>query len=198
VDARNRKGASVKSFLLNYLKEDPPSLVDRQVLSALCREADRALGRDRPVSRAYVLDVLSETGILIDRSLGGLPVDLRGRVHFHDLEAAEASLSDMTREYETARAAGDKLRAEDCRRAVRKGKDRLKLILRRSNLSAQKRKEKQELLEWFLVWLEAPPLFPAWVELRRRSAPAAPSGTVDRPATHQSQRARKPKPPAAD
>jgi hypothetical protein len=154
------------------LKVNPPSLVDRRVLSTICREAEQALHRGKPVSRAYVLDVVAETQIPIDRSLGGLPVDLRGRIHFHNLDAATVSLADMTREYEAARAGGDKTRAEDCRRAVRNAKDRLKLLLRRANLSPQKREEKQELLQWFLVWLEAPPLFPGWLELRRRAAAA--------------------------
>lgn len=170
--ARHPRGLSIKTFIFNYLKENSPPLVDRQVLSAVCREVERALQREKPVSRAYVLDVLSETQVPIDRSLGGLSPDLRDRVHFHDRDAAAMSLTDMTREYEAARASGDKTRAEDCRRAVRKGKDRLKLLLRRTSLSPPKREEKQELLQWFLVWLEAPPLFPDWLELRRRAAGA--------------------------
>lgn len=170
--ARPPRRPSIKSFIIKYLEKNAISTVDRKVLAAICRQTDLALKRDKPVSRAYVLDVLSETQVEIDRSLGGLPVDLRGRVHFHDPEAAVASLTDMTREYEAARLAGDKVRAEDCRRAVRMGKDRLKLLLRRSGLSPQKRQEKQELLEWFFVWLEAPTLFPAWLEARRATAGA--------------------------
>jgi hypothetical protein len=179
------------------LKENPPQLVDRLALAAICQEAERALGRGKPVSRTYVLDVLAETQIPIERSLGGLPVDLRDRVHFHDRDVAAASLTDMTREYEAARAASDKVRAEDCRRAVRKGKDRLKLLLRRRNLSPQKREEKQELLQWFLVWLEAPPLFPAWLQLRRRAASGAksPTGNAAEP---QARRRAAPKTSAAD
>jgi hypothetical protein len=78
----------------------------------------------------------------------------------------------MANEYEAARLAGDKPRAEDCRRAVRKGKDRLKLVLRRRDLAPQKRQQKQELVEWFLIWLEAPSLFPAWLEARRAAGAA--------------------------
>jgi hypothetical protein len=178
VGARNSRGLSIKSFILQYLKENSPAVVDRLVLSAICREATKALQRDKPVSRAYVLEVIGETQIPIDRSLGGLPVDLRGRVHSHDREAAAASLADMTREYDAALAAGDKTRAADCRRAVLGGKDRLKLLLRRANLTPQKREEKQELLQWFLVWLEAPPLFPGWLALRLRAAGAGVADTA--------------------
>jgi hypothetical protein len=179
------RGLSIKSFILQYLKENPPALVDRRVLSAICREATKALQRERPVSRAYVLDVIGETQIPVDRALGGLPIDLRGRVHFHDRSAAAASMTDMTREYEAALSAGDKTRAADCRRAVLQGKDRLKLLLRRASLTPQKREEKQELLQWFLVWLEAPPLFPAWLELRVRAAAADASSVVQERAGHE-------------
>jgi hypothetical protein len=170
------QGGSIKSFVSKYLEGHTPAIVDRQVLATICQEAERELRRDKPVSRAYVLDILSETQIPIDRSLGGLPPDLRRRVHFHDEDATAASLSEMTSEYEAARSAGDKIRAADCRRAVRKGKDRLKLVLRRPKLSPQKRAEKEELLQWFLVWLEAPPLFPGWLELRRKSLHALAAG----------------------
>jgi hypothetical protein len=170
VAVRPPRRPSIKSFIINYLEKTDTRLVDRRVLAEICRQANRELQREKPVSRSYVLDVLSETQVEIDRALGGLPVDLRGRVHFHDFEAAASSLAEMTREYEAARQAQDKVRAEDCRRAVRKGKDRLKLLLRRSGLPAEKRQQKQELIDWFLVWLEAPPLFPAWLEARRATA----------------------------
>ena len=170
--ARRTRSDSIKAFIIKYLKDHETPIVDRRVLAAICREAQRALQRQKPVSPAYVLDVLSETQVEIDRAIGGLPVDLRGRVHFHDHEAAASSLIDMAKEYETARLAGDKPRAEDCRRAVRKGKDRLKLVMRRTGLAPQKRQQKQELVEWFLIWLEAPSLFPAWLEARRAAAAA--------------------------
>ncbi|MEX2299329.1 MAG: hypothetical protein WD733_00255 [Bryobacterales bacterium] len=169
---RDTRNVSIKSFIIKYLEENKTGVVDRRVLAAICREAQRALQREKPVSRTYVLDVLSETQVEIDRAIGGLPVDLRGRVHFHDQEAAAASLTDMANEYEAARLAGDKPRAEDCRRAVRKGKDRLKLVLRRTGLTPQKRQQKQELIEWFLIWLEAPSLFPTWLEARRAAGAA--------------------------
>jgi hypothetical protein len=180
------------------LQDNPPELIDRQVLAAICRQADRELRRGKPVSRSYVLDLLSETNIPIDRSLGRLPPDLRGRVHFHDEDAAAASLTDMTREYEAARSAGDKIRAADCRLAVRKGKDRIKMILRRPRLSPQKRVEKEELLKWFLVWLEAPPLFPGWLELRRKSRRADACGRGGERTPPEAKQDAEPNSPAVD
>jgi hypothetical protein len=87
-------------------------------------------------------------------------------------EAAESLLA-MSGEYAKARASGDLARVEDVRRAVRQAKDRLRLTLRRRNLRDDTRAVKQEVLEWFLVWLENPAVFPAWLEVRlgRRDGP---------------------------
>ena len=129
----------------------------------------------RPLSRSRLLELLHATDIEIDRALGGLPPDLRDRVRTRDLESAARSLSAMAEEYSRAHAAGDKPRAGDCRRAVLAGKERLNRSLRNPRLSEAKRREKQELLEWFGQWLEAPSLFADWLELRRRrGTPPAP------------------------
>ena len=164
---------TIKSLVLRYLEQRRPVLVDEEVLSSIEAEISKALRRKRPVSRSYLLEVLSATTVEISRSLGGLPVDLRHRVHFADADQAAASLLDMQREYEEARNGGNAERARDVRRAVRKSKDRLRLLLGRRSLSADKRREKQELLKWFLVWLENPEVFVRWIELRRRSSGGA-------------------------
>ena len=122
-----------------------------------------------PPSRPAVLELLLATEVEISRSIGGFAPGLRGRVHIGDPDSAEASLIEMSGEYGQARAAGDSLRAADCRRAVQHGRQRLRFLLGRPNLSAEKRREKSELREWFRVWLEAPELFPDWVLLRRRN-----------------------------
>ena len=159
---------TVKSLVLRYLERHRPAVIDEEALSSIQTEVCKTLDREKPISRAYLLQVLSAIPVGIVRSLGGLPVDLRHRVHFSDAERAAASLLDMQQEYEAARAGGDVERARDIRRAVRKSKDRLRLVLRRRRTSADKRREKQELLEWFLVWLENPEVFAPWLELRRR------------------------------
>lgn len=143
-------------------------MIDEDELAALQRHVNAAFSRPKPVSRGYLLAVLAGTDTEIARSLGGLPLDLRGRVHFATPERAAGSLLDLLGEYRKSCAEGNRERAEDCRRAVRQGKDRLRLILRRPSLSPEKRQEKGELLEWFLVWLETPELFDSWLALRRR------------------------------
>ena len=145
--------------------------IGQESLEALRKQIAAQRGGPPP-SRPAVLDLLLATDAEVGRSIGGFAPDLRGRVHIGDHDSAQASLIEMTGEYAQARAAGDSLRAADCRRAVEHGQRRLRFLLRRPSLSDEKRREKSELREWFRVWLEAPELFPDWVLLRRRNAPS--------------------------
>ncbi len=168
--------SGIKRLVHEYLTENRPASIDEAELEGLLRFLRSRLGAERKLSPSYILRILSDAGVEIARSLGGVPVDLRGRVHFRDSEAAASSLLDLAREYALAREKGDGLRQQDCRCVVRHAKDRLKLHLGRRELSDEQRAEKQELLEWFLVWLETPELFPQWLELRRAASARGATG----------------------
>lgn len=168
---------AVKSIVLDYIKAHGTTLVDEAAFAAIRKEAARGSARGKTPSDLYLLDILSAAGIEIDRRLGGVPVDLRGRIRTGTLADARESLEALAREY----AAGDAVRAEDIRRAVRNAKDRLKFLLDRK-LSADKRRVKEEVLCWMLVWLENPLVFESWVALRlpprRHSSGDRPASTV--------------------
>lgn len=157
-----------KALAQDYLERHPGLEITAETLAELRRHVSQALG-GAVVSDRYLLDLAEEAGVPIARALGGLPTDLRGRVHFHDFAAAQTSLLDLQAEYQKARAAGDPLRADDCRRAVLRAKDRLALHLRRPYLDPAIRAEKEEILRWFRVWLETPELFSIWLDLRQRA-----------------------------
>lgn len=158
---------SIRARIHAFLEELEPRRIGPAEWDALLARLTRSVGDASRVNPRYVLDVLHETNVEVDRSLGGLPVDLRGRVHTSTPESAAECLLAVSAEYARAREAGDAVRAEDVRRAVRQAKDRLRLTLRRKNLREETRREKQELLEWFLVWLENPGVFPVWLEAKR-------------------------------
>jgi hypothetical protein len=162
------KGPSRKSLVEAYLRQHAPAVINAAVLANLRRCVSAALGGARVADR-YLLEIAEDLGFPVARELGGLPPDLRHRVHFHDFSAAEASLRDLAREYEAARAASLRERMQDCRRAVLRGKQRLTSLLRRTRLSPARRAEKEEIAVWFRVWLETPGLFPDWIALRRRA-----------------------------
>lgn len=50
-----------------------------------------------------------------------------------------------------------------------KGKQRAAMIAKNQKVEEQKRAEKQEISEWFTIWLQTPEIFESWVELRQNS-----------------------------
>jgi len=158
------KRPSRKSLVEEFLASQHPAEITAPTLAGLRRYVVERLGGAR-VSDRYLVELAEKTGLPVAREVGGLPPDLRDRVHFHDLAAAESSLLDLLREYQWA---PNPARAADCRRAVLRAKDRLASLLGRAPLSAARRAEKQEIHQWFLVWLETPDLFPAWLALRKK------------------------------
>ena len=50
-----------------------------------------------------------------------------------------------------------------------KGKNRALMIAKNERVAPAKRAEKQEIAEWFTVWLQSPEVFENWIILRRNS-----------------------------
>ncbi|MCA1592611.1 MAG: hypothetical protein LC754_08185 [Acidobacteria bacterium] len=52
---------------------------------------------------------------------------------------------------------------------VLRGRQRAQMIARNPKVDAAKRAEKEEIAEWFAVWLRQPEIFEDWLVLRRRA-----------------------------
>jgi hypothetical protein len=50
-----------------------------------------------------------------------------------------------------------------------KGKQRAQMIAKNGKVAPEKRAEKQEIVEWFTIWLQNPAIFESWVSLRQNS-----------------------------
>ncbi len=50
-----------------------------------------------------------------------------------------------------------------------KGKQRAQMIAKNEKVAPEKRAEKQEIVEWFTIWLQNPAIFESWVSLRQNS-----------------------------
>jgi hypothetical protein len=70
--------------------------------------------------------------------------------------------------YTEAVAAQDRARARYARRQVIAAKDRARFLTRNPRTPAEKKAQKDEMVQWMLVWLENPEVFPAWVAARKR------------------------------
>ena len=161
------KKPSRKALVEEFLREHNPAEVTPAVLAAARRYVITKLEGVR-ISDRYLVELAEAAGFAVAREAGGLPIDLRDRVHFHDFDAAETSLRDMQREYLAALETSDRLRMQDFRRAVLRAKERLGSLLRHPGLTAAKHAEKEEIASWFRVWLETPDLFADWIALRRQ------------------------------
>jgi len=113
----------------------------------------------QPITRSYLRRLLAQSGLPVQAPFGG--------VHQKSLEELEQSLIEMEEVYARAKSEGNRERADQCRRAVIEAKDHARLSLRSPSTSSEKKALKQEMVEWMLVWLENPGVFPAWVKLRR-------------------------------
>ena len=65
-----------------------------------------------------------------------------------------------------------------CRRLVIQAKDHARWASRRAKDEA-KRREKQEMVEWMLTWLENPAVFPPWARIRSFKRPGDTPGYID-------------------
>jgi hypothetical protein len=89
---------------------------------------------------------------------------------FSTLEEAEATLRRLDALLRESRAAGDSQRAGRLLEIAREGRRRAQMIAGNRRVAAEKRAEKQEIRQWFRLWLEAPETFFDWLELRKASA----------------------------
>ncbi len=81
----------------------------------------------------------------------------------HAMVDLEGSLRELTHIYETL---------PDLRRYARDqviaAKDRARWAARNPKTSEAKRRMKAEMVDWMLVWLDDPAIFPTWVQLRKQ------------------------------
>ena len=162
----SRSQPSVRSAVLSYLDQHQPEIVGRNELSEICRHVLTTVDRSKPPSDSYLLSVLLDTEVEVDRAIGGLPLDLRKHIVVNDLEACRDALVALAREYSEA---SDLVRAHDVRRAVLRTKEHLGLALARG-AGSEKLAVQREAFEWLRVWLENPVVFEAWSALRLGTA----------------------------
>lgn len=144
---------SIKQQVRDYLAAEHPAAIDERVWHDL-------LMRLAPVSESYVRELLRATGLPFEQPFAG--------VRQHTFEELEQSLRDLLRVYWEANTAGDRERARYARRQVIGAKDRARFLAENPRTSPEKRAEKEEMVQWMLVWLENPEVFPPWVDARKR------------------------------
>ena len=93
-------------------------------------------------------------------------MDEAPHVKWKTLDELDSSLRDFQRMYEQYPP-----RRRELRDLVIKAKDRARFASRNPKVSSPKRAEKEEMVQWMLVWLDDPAMFADWVTLRRTHTP---------------------------
>lgn len=132
----------------------------REIAQWIERTAPREIGEPEwqalirllaPISESYLRRLLRESGVPLTPLVEG--------VRQESFDALESSLLRLLHEYEH----GDEAARSRVRRVVITAKDHARFAARKED----KRSEKEEIALWILTWLENPPVFPDWVQLRR-------------------------------
>lgn len=90
-------------------------------------------------------------------------------LHFKTLGDAEVSLMRLDELLRRFRAHEEKVAGERVLQIARLGKRRAEMIARNHKVEPHKREEKEEIANWFRIWLENPDAFFDWVEVRKQS-----------------------------
>jgi hypothetical protein len=132
------------------------------------------LGASGKASPDYVAEVLAGAGLRVILSTqadteGQYEEEFRDLLHFATLEEAEICLMRLDELWRKFRSEGERAAAERVLEVARLGRRRAEMIARNPRVEAHKRDQKQEILEWFRIWLETPDAFFDWLDLRKQS-----------------------------
>lgn len=117
----------------------------------------RAIAREMPdISAKLLRQALLDSGLALTPMVEGVRQDT--------FEHLERTLLALGVEYES----GDVARRKEVRGTVITARQHADWAMRNPNSSEAHRAEKTEMVLWLRTWLENPPLFPAWLVLRKR------------------------------
>ena len=106
-------------------------------------------------SKTLFNEVLAEAGLSVEQPFRG--------VDSLTLESLEQTLRELSACY----AASEKDMQRLCREIVIAAKDRARFASRSVKADLAKRELKARMVEWMLVWLDDPAVFPIWATLRQ-------------------------------
>ncbi len=132
-------------------------------------------GPDGKTSPDYIAQVLSDAGMRVVLSAkagateGAYEEEFHDLLHFSTLNEAEMCLIRLDELWRKFRVEGRRVETERVLEVARLGRRRAEMIARNHRVDARKREEKQEIVQWFRIWLETPDAFFDWLDVRKQS-----------------------------
>jgi len=122
----------------------------------------------------YIADVLKHAGMRVvltqqEEAEEQYEEEFEDLLHFQTLEDAEVCLMRLDEMARKFRTHGERAANERVLDVARLGKRRAEMIARNPKVDARKRAEKEEIAQWFRIWLEAPDAFFDWLDVRKQS-----------------------------
>ncbi len=122
----------------------------------------------------YITEVLEDAGLKLELTLSEEAEDqyeeeFEDLLHFKTLQDAEVSVMRLDELLRKFRAQGEMAAVERVLNVGRLGKRRAEMISRNHKVEAPKRAEKEEIANWFRIWLETPDAFFDWLDVRKQS-----------------------------
>ncbi len=138
------------------------------------RQMVAKFGVTAKTSADYIAEVLTGAGLRVVFSTradteGRYEEEFQDLLHFSNLEEAEICLMRLDELLRKFRAEEDPQAVERVLEVARLGRRRAEMIARNQKVDPRKRAEKEEILQWFSLWLETPDTFFDWLELRKQS-----------------------------
>ena len=125
-------------------------------------------------STDYIVSVLEEAGLRVVMSTradtqGKYEEEFADLLHFSTLDEAEMCLVRLDELLRKFLVQAEPAAAERVREVARLGRRRAEMIARNHKVDAPKRAEKEEVAQWFAIWLDTPDAFFDWLEVRKQS-----------------------------
>ncbi|HYA89444.1 MAG TPA: hypothetical protein VEF54_01330 [archaeon] len=125
-------------------------------------------------STDYIVSILQEAGLRVVMSTradtqGKYEEEFADLLHFSTLDEAEMCLVRLDELLRKFVVQNEPAAAERVREVARLGRRRAEMIARNHKVDAAKRAEKEEVAQWFAIWLDAPDAFFDWLEARKQS-----------------------------
>jgi hypothetical protein len=131
-------------------------------------------GSEGKTSSDYIADVLQSAGWKVvltqqEEAEDQFEEEFEDLLHFKTLGDAEVSLMRLDELLRRFKTHGERAAAERVMEVGRLGKRRAEMIARNHKVEAHKRAEKEEIANWFRIWLENPDAFFDWLEVRKQA-----------------------------
>jgi hypothetical protein len=136
------------------------------------RQLVARMGTAGRTSAEYIAGVLETAGMRIVWSTkadtqGHYEEEFQNLLHFATLADAEMCIMRLDELYRKFHEEKEHAATERVLEVARLGRRRAEMIARNHKVEQEKRAEKEEIMQWFKVWLETPGAFFDWLEARK-------------------------------